>query len=177
MKPSGSIKSSSEAQRPGTLGAAPTHTQLAPGPPWQPPRDPPQVGGRWTAGRMIFSWSPRALTSSPGACCTSSAREQFHSGEPSDLSSFSTGSSLTECARPQHLAGSDQAANPSASAPRRIPPLDAPPPLGNLFFLLLDTRAPCCASSPHPGKFCVVRWGWGLLAALGSGGPLRDMQF
>ena len=96
---------------------------------------------------------------------TSSSTRTAPHGEPSGAISSSAASSLTEGARPQHIAGSDRVANSSTSAPRRIPPSSR-----TLFFLLPDPRAPGCAASPRPGMFCMAGRGRVLLAALGPGG-------
>ena len=95
---------------------------------------------------------------------TSSSTRTAPHGEPRRASSSSAASSLTEAVGPQHLAGSDLAANSSASAPRRIPPSSR-----TLFFLIPDPRVPGCAASPRPGMFCTAGRGQVLLAALGPG--------
>ena len=75
-----------------------------------------QVDSKWDKGQLE-SMSP--VMSSPRAHSAWSAGEQFLPGEPSGASSSAAASSLTEGAGLQHLAGSDHAATPSTSAPRR----------------------------------------------------------
>ena len=97
--------------------------------------------------------------SSCGAHSASSGSPRALQAEPSSASSSSAASSLTEGAGPQHLAGSDHAANCSTSAPSA--PRRIPPPMGTLFFLFSNPRAPRCASFPRPGEILHCRTGPG----------------